>query len=237
MARPIIAWSFSALNTFENCARKYWATKVRNLVSDINSDNLEGEADHKALQYHFAKGLPLPPKLAGLQPLSARIQSAPGETYVEYGMTLRQDFVPTKFNDWDNAWVRGAADLIKVNGTAAAYFDWKKGKYRESDDQIELTSLLIFAHFPQVEKVSGGLVFYNDGKVYPHIVHRADQSRLWNGFITRVKEMEQAKLEDSWPTNPNPLCGGCAYKDCPFNTVDERLAAEAKGLKWKWRPA
>lgn len=225
--RPIIAWSFSALTTFENCPRKYWAVKVKKVVSDINSDNLEGDADHLAFQHHFSKGLALPPKLAGLQSLADKLRAAPGEKYIEYPMTLKKDFVPTHFKDWDHAWVRGAADFVIINGERAQYMDWKKGKFRESDDQIELTSLLLFAHFPAVQQVAGGLVFYNAGRVHPHIVRRADAPRLWNSFITRVREMEQAKLEDAWPATPNPLCGWCPYKACPHNTMDERLRKEA----------
>ena len=228
MARPTIAWSYSALSTFENCPRKYWATKVAKVVSDVNADNTEGDQDHKALQYHFQKGLALPPKLAFLQPLSDRLKAVPGERYVEYSMCLRQDLVPTHFRDWDNAWVRGAADYVIVDGEQATYLDWKKGKFRENDDQIELTALLLFRHFPQLKKVKGGLVFYNYGKVYPHIVRREDESRLWNGFYARVKEMEHAKIEDAWPTKPNPLCAWCPYKACPFNKLDERLRREGK---------
>ncbi|MEV9402363.1 hypothetical protein AB0170_26945, partial [Klebsiella pneumoniae] len=129
------------------------------VVSDVNADNTEGDQDHKALQYHFQKGMALPPKLAFLQPLSDRLKAVPGERYVEYSMCLRQDLVPTHFRDWDNAWVRGAADYVIVDGEQATYLDWKKGKFRENDDQIELTALLLFRHFPQLKKVKGGLVF------------------------------------------------------------------------------
>lgn len=236
MSRPIFAWSYSTLTAGENCLRKLWALKIKRVVSDANADNIEGNQDHEALQFHFSKGLALPPKLAALQPLSDKLRAAPGERYVEYGMTLRQDLTPTRFNDWDNAWVRGAGDLIIVNGEKATYFDWKKGKPNQNDDQIELTSLLLFQHFPKVQQVAGGLVFYNHGKVHPHIVKREDAPRLWNSFVSRVKVIEQAKIEDNWPTNPNPLCGWCAYTACPFNKVAERLAVEATGVKWKWKP-
>lgn len=227
MARPIINWSYSALNTFENCPRKFWATKIKKVVSDVNNDNLEGDADHRALQFHFSKGLALPEKLRHMQAMSDRIKAAPGEMFTEYSMTLTQDLVPTNFRDWDNAWVRGASDLLKIDGPKCNYFDWKKGKYRESDDQIELSSLLIFRHFPAVQRVVGGLVFYNHDKIYPHIVERTDESRLWNGWYGRVKVLEQAKLEDNWPATPNPLCAWCPYKACPHNKTDERLAREA----------
>ena len=226
--RPIINWSYSALNTFENCPRKFWATKVAKVVSDLNQANVDGDNDHKALQYHMSKGMALPPALTALAPLCSKLKSAPGEKYIEYSMCLKQDFTPTPWNNWDEAWVRGAGDVIIVNGDKAQYFDWKRGKFSANDDQIELTSLLIFAHFPAVQQVAGGLVFYNQGKVHPHMVHRGDASRLWNGYLSRVRDLEQSKTEDSWPATPNPLCGWCPYKACPHNTQDERLAKVAK---------
>jgi hypothetical protein len=237
MARPVIAWSFSALNTFENCARKYWAVRIGKKVSDVNKANSEGDADHQSLEHYMKTALPLPPHLRNLMPLLDKIRAAPGEQYVEYSMTLDQQMTPCRWNEWDKAWVRGAGDYVKINGTQATYFDWKFGKPSQSvEDQVNLTSLLIFRHFPQVQTVRGAMMYFNHAKHAHHSVLRQDESLLWNGFISRVKEMEQAKLEDNWPTNPNPLCGWCPYKECPFNRQDERLATEAKGLKWKWTP-
>ena len=228
MTRPVIAWSYSALNAFENCPRKYWATKVAKKVSDVNQYNMQGNDDHEAIEHFHKKGLPLPARLSAQLPLHQKLASTPGEKFIEYSMALRADFVPTRWNDWDNVWVRGAGDWININGTLATYFDWKSGKVRKDiEDQVELTSLLLFAHFPQVETVQGGMFYFNHGKIAPHVVHRRDAPRLWNGFISRVREMEQAKLDDNWPATPNPLCGWCPYKACPHNTMDARLAREA----------
>lgn len=228
LPKPIIAWSYSALTSFENCPRKYWATKISKVVSDVNQYNVAGDTDHQAIENYMRMGLQLPENLRGLLPLFDKLKGAPGEQYVEYAMCLKQDLTVTGFKNWDEAWVRGAGDYIKVNGTLATYMDWKSGKPRdEVEDQIDLTALLLFAHFPAVQQVNGGLLYYNHGKIKPHIVKRTDVPRLWNGFIGRVKLMEDAKREDNWPATPNPLCGWCPYKACPNNTMDERLRREA----------
>lgn len=228
MARPIIAWSYSALTSFENCPRKYWATKISKVVSDLNQYNVQGNDDHEAIELFHKKGLPLPARLAPLLPMMQKLRESPGEKFVEYSMTLRQDFTPTHWKDWEGAWVRGAGDWVNVNGSMATYFDWKSGKPRNDiEDQVDLTSLLIFAHFPQVERVQGGMFYFNHGKLKPHAVDRADAPRLWNGFINRVRDLEAAKRDDNWPATPNPLCGWCPYKACPHNTMDARLAREA----------
>jgi hypothetical protein len=225
--KPIQPWSYSALNTFENCPRKFWATKIAKIVSDVNNANYVGDVEHQAIQHYLQKGLMLPPEVVSFKPLLDKIKAAPGQQYVEYAMCLKQDMTPTRFKDWNEGWVRGATDYLKVNGAKAYYFDWKSGKYRVSEDQIELMALMIFRHFPEVQQVNAGLVFYKAGRVHPHIVYKTDEPTLWNGFISRVRDLEQAKLTDNWPATPNPLCGWCPYKACPHNTTDERLAREA----------
>lgn len=228
MARPLIAWSYSALSMFENCPRKYWAVKIAKCVNDSNRANMDGDADHQSIEHYMKSGMSLTPHLREVQPLFDKIKAAPGEAYVEYSMTLDEQMVPCRWNDWDKAWVRGAGDYVKINGDVATYFDWKSGKPRtDVADQIDLTALLLFRHFPQVQAVRGGMVYYNHGKLTPHSVNRSQESLLWNGFISRVEVLKKAKVEDNWPTNENPLCGWCPYMACPFNKVNERLAREA----------
>ena len=216
--KPIVSWSYSALSMFENCPRKYWAVKVKKLVSDANQYNIAGDDDHKAFEHYMGKGIALPPALAKYLPLLDKIKNAPGELHVEKLLCLNLNFHPCGYRDWNQAWVRGAGDVFKVDGTTLRYFDWKRGKFRPSDEQIELTSLLAFAHFPEVERVVGGLVFYNAGKVHPHIVHKSEASLLWNGWLARVRELENAVKTDTFPPTPNPLCGWCPYKACQYNT-------------------
>lgn len=220
-------WSFSALTMFENCPRKYWAVKIKKAVSDIAAHNIGGDEEHQSIEHFFKKGLGLPQHMKPLEPVFQRLIAAPGEQYIEYPMCLTEQLQPTKFKDWDYGWVRGAADYVKINGPLATYLDWKSGKPRnEIEDQINLTALMLFRHFPAVQQVNGGLFYYNYNKIKPHVVHRADESLLWNGFYTRYGAMLRAKREDDFPATPNPLCAWCPYKACPNNTMDARLARE-----------
>lgn len=218
MTRPVIAWSFSALSTFKNCPRKFWATKIAKVVSDVNQYNAKGDQEHASFENYLKKGLLLPESARHHQPMLDKLAALPGEKYYEFKMTLDTNMVPCKWNEFDIAWVRGAADFLNVFGDKANHFDWKSGKYRPSDEQLELVALLVFRHFPEVNQVNGGLVFYKEHKIHPHIVRRSDEPRLWNSFISDVKQLEEAKQTDNWPATPNPLCGWCPYKACPHNT-------------------
>lgn len=241
MARPLIAWSFSALNMFEQCPRKYWAVKIAKRVNDENQYNVGGDDEHQSLQHYASKGIMLPANLADMKKVIDVANAKPGEKYVEQKLCLTQQLTPCRWNDWDNVWVRGAGDYVKVNGEKAFYLDWKSGKKKSSDDtedQAELTSALIMAHYPAVNVVYSGILFYRYNTLNPHVAHRTDLPRIWNGYHTRVKALEQAKVNDDWPTNPTPLCGWCPDVVCPFNRMQERVAFEQAnpGQKWKWKP-
>jgi len=241
MARPVIAWSFSALQMFEQCPRKFWAVKIGKKVNDENQYNIQGDDEHQSIQHYASKGIPLPASVSALAPLIDKLNAAPGEKYIEHKLCVNEQLLPCRWNDWDTVWVRSAGDYIKVNGAHAWYFDWKSGKKKSADDtedQAELTSALLMAHFPAVTKVTSGMVFYRHNHMNPHVLHREDLGRVWNGYFTRVEVLKQAKLTDNWPTNPTPLCGWCPYMECPFNKTTERLAFERAnpGIKWKWKP-
>ena len=231
MARPVIAWSFSALQMFENCPRKYWAVKIGKQVNDENQYNMQGDDEHQSIQHYAAKGIPMPATLAPMKVLIDKLNAIPGEKYVEQKLSLTAEFLPCKWNDWDNVWVRGAGDYIKVRAPNAYYFDWKSGKKKSADDtedQAELTSALIMAHHPAVNAVTTGILFYRHNHLNPHITRREDLPRIWNGYIARVKALETAKLTDNWPATPNPLCGWCPYMACPHNTVAQRIERDKK---------
>lgn len=228
MSRPV-AWSYSALIMYENCPRKYWAVKIKK-IDDSNKNSRQGDAEHKGIEMHLKHGDPLPVGIGALTPMLQAIKASPGELYVEHKLCLNEQFVPCKWNDWDKVWLRTAADVIKVNGASAAYFDWKSGKAKSDDDmadQTDITALAIFRHFPDVQVVKGAAVFYRHDRLARNTVYRADEGRLWNSWLERLKPLKESYANDNWPVNPNPLCGWCPYLACPHNKTTERLAREA----------
>lgn len=228
MARPVFAWSYSTLTLFENCPRKFWAVKIAKVVSDDNKYNRRGDNRHKLVAGYLKGATGLPPVVASLRPLLDKVKHAPGEMYVEYEMTLTNEFVPTRWKDWDNAWVRAAADVLKVHDTRAVYIDWKDGKPGDPEDQIQLTSLLAFQYFPKVDTFVGSAVYWNHDTVSePTMVTRQQIGTLWASYQARVAKVERAILTDHFPPTPNGLCGYCPYRECQYNTAAQREAREA----------
>lgn len=215
--RPVIAWSFSTLDAYENCPRKVWATKVEKLVSDVNQFNAEGDDHHKTFEYYLKNRADLPPNLQHFRPMLDRVKATPGELYTEFKMTLDTDYNPCGWSEWERAWVRGMSDVLIVNNDKAKYIDWKFGKVKDDERQPMLTAALVFQHFPQVQQVDSALVFAKHQKIVPYRHTRAQVPELWAKFLPTVQKLTQSKINNEWPARPNPLCAYCPYLACPHN--------------------
>lgn len=218
MSRPIIAWSFSALGEFVNCPYKYWAVKVGKIVSDVNVYNKAGDDYHQQFEQYLTRGTKLEDSLQRFAPMLDKFRRAPGQLLVEQQFCLDQNYQPCGYKDWNNAWVRGAADVMVLNGTVASVVDWKFGKVKKDPEQLSLLSALVFHHYPQVQQVRGAYVYANHDKVVPFDFARSQLTDIWNHFLPDVNKLVVAKTKDEWPKTPNPLCGWCPVKTCQYNT-------------------
>lgn len=219
--KPLAPWSFSVLDTFENCPKKYFATRIAKTHSDSNEHNRDGAEKHKAFEDYLRKGRPLPADLVQHQPILDKVKASPGQLYVEYDLTITQQFVPTRSTDWDNAWLRVKSDALKVNGGYGIGFDWKWAKPKDDDRQAEITAMAAFQHFPDMHVFKFNYVFLADKypkDIMPYEFRRAQLGEMWNRWGPKVRRLEQAKLSDSWPATPNPLCGWCPVGNCGYNT-------------------
>lgn len=215
--KPLVAWSHSVLDMFEQCRRKYHAVKIRK-INDRNKFNMQGDDEHKAIEHSLKTGTRTSGMLENLNPVLDRIRAAPGEKYYEYEMTLDNEFIPCGWRDWNRAWVRGAADFLRVHGPIASYIDWKSGKFYAKDEQIETMALLTFRHFPDVQTFHGGLYYYRHNRMHPRTVHRGEEAALWQNRLHRVKQIEIAITNNQFPPSPGPLCAYCPDGTCPHNT-------------------
>lgn len=215
--RPI-AWSYSAITSFENCPRKYYEVNIAKSVKDGNETTDTNKIYHDALDARIARKKPLPGELAHLEPYAALIIGLPGETYSEADLTINEQFVPTKFNDWDGAWLRVRADVLKINGASGIGFDHKFGKPRNDADQAELTALTVFRRFPSVQHFRFIYAHLDEKKgrdLLPFDFRADQQQALWGGWMNRYARLKAAREGNNFPMTPNPLCAYCPVRQCP----------------------
>lgn len=211
----IPAWTFSQLDSFETCPRKYYLIRVAKAVKDPpNEYNKWGDEVHKALEYRIKDGTPLPEGMTQWEPLMAKIDRMPGVKVTEREFSLDRNFQPT---DWKDAWTRGKADLDITHGTKGAVYDYKTGK-RKLTDQLKLYAAYKMCYSPELEQVTTGFVWLKDKKVDIEVVTREELPAIWQKFMPTVRKLESAYERDAWPPRPNGLCKNyCPCTGCEFH--------------------
>jgi hypothetical protein len=210
-------WSYSSLKQYQNCPKQYQEIRVlKNYIIKETEQMKYGTEVHSALEEYVKNGKPLVKNYQRFQPFVDKLLEIPGTKYPEYEMALKYDKSPCDFKDEDR-WVRGIVDLLIVDGDYAFIIDYKTGSNKYPDPkQLRLMALMTFTHFPDVQKIKGGLLFLMNNSFVTEEYHRKDMDKSWGMFEQPLKRLENSFDSDVWQPNPTPLCGWCAVTSCEF---------------------
>ena len=213
--------SYSSIKAFESCSRQYHEMKVLKLYPRVETEaTIYGTQLHEQCELFIKDARPLDPSFKFLQPALDVLNAMPGRKLCELEMGVREDLTPCGFGDED-VWCRGIADLAIVDddNLTARVFDYKSGNDKYPDtDQLMLMSLLIFAHFPHVRQVSGGLLFVLKGTSAKYRVQREQEQNLWWRWRERVARLDAAHTNGVWNPKQSGLCKKhCDVVTCEFN--------------------
>ena len=209
------AWTYSHLEAFETCPRKFYHTKVLRDVDEPPSVQAEwGVRVHGAFESWIKDGTPLPDGMKQWEPLANKLARLPGEKHCEVKLALDRNFSPT---DWGNAWTRGVADLLVIHKDKALVADYKTGK-RKPSEQLQLYAAYTFAHYKEIKTVTTAFIWLKEKKVDKKQITRDEVPIIWQDFLPRVRRLESAFENDSWPERPSGLCRAwCPVLSCKFN--------------------
>ena len=213
----VVQWSFSSLKDFVGCPKRYYEVKVaKNFETKITQAITYGKEVHSALEHYVRDGHELPVNYKRFQEMLDALLAIPGQKFCEHEMGLRVDRSPCGFYAKDR-WVRGVADLLIISNDVAYVVDYKTGNDKYPDlDQLKLMALMVFHHFPEVNKVKGALLFVLRNNLISEDYERSQIDTLWDHFVPKVKRLELSYQTKEWPANPTPLCGYCPVTRCEF---------------------
>jgi hypothetical protein len=211
-------WSYSSLKQYTNCPKQYQEMRVlKNYTVKETEAIIYGKAVHEALELYVKDGKPLPKNYLRFKPMVDTLINIKGDKYPEYEMALTHSKEPCDF-DSEDRWVRGIADLVIVDGDTAYVVDYKTGSNRYPDPkQLRLMSLMLFTHFPDIQRVKGGLLFVMKNSFITEEYLRKDMDKSWGMFEQSLKRLEISYENDTWQANPTPLCKWCSVVTCDFN--------------------
>ena len=206
------AWTYSRLSGFETCPKQFYHTKVaKTIVEPETEATLWGKKVHTAFENYIVKAKPLPEGMHHWSNIAAKFANLPGEKLVEYKFAVDKNFQPAP---WDQAWSRGIADLVVRHKNKVLVADWKTGK-RKPTEQLDLYAGYIKAHWPETEIIQTAFVWLKEKKMTKKTMGVAEVPIIWQGFVPRVRRLERAYEQNTWPAKPSGLCRGwCPVKTC-----------------------
>lgn len=216
-----IKWSHSSLKQFETCQRQYHEIKVlKKWPFEQGEQALYGEQLHLAAELYVKDGTALPPQFAFIKPVLDALLAKKGTKYPEHEMALDEQLnvVP-----WDSpdVWVRGIADLLIIDEEegVAWCIDYKTGSDRYPDtNQLDLMSLMVFKHFPEVHEVRSALLFVVKNSMTKHKVVKEQEAALWWKYRERVASIASCMDTGVWRPKQSGLCKKfCQVLSCEYN--------------------
>ena len=213
-----IPWSFSKLEAYELCPKKFFHTQIaRDVKESFGPEADYGKEVHKHFELRLINGKRLPLDLTHHEPKLKKLADAPGESFPEQKLALNKDFQPTGFFDND-VWLRGIVDYAKKNASNLLIIDHKTGKQHDKFDQLYLMAAMLSAYMPDVENFLVAYYWTKSKELTPDKLKKEDITEVWAQFLPRVEAMQQAIRHDEFPAKKNFLCRRhCPVKSCPYN--------------------
>jgi hypothetical protein len=214
------SWSYSSLDLYKQCPHKYYRLRIKKDIVEPPTEHLSyGLEVHKAAEEYIRDGKEIPEKYAFIKEPLDMLNAIKGEKHCELRLGLTKGLEPCEFFAKD-VWWRGIADLIILQEDKAYVVDYKTGKSAKYADpkQLELLSLALFKHFPQVKKVKGGLLFVVANEFVKADYEQEKEGLYWTRWIEDTNRLEKSIELDVWNPKPNFSCSKwCAVKDCVHN--------------------
>lgn len=213
------SWSFSRLSNYETCPKRHYHYDIaRDIKEEESGPMLEGHTLHKAFELRVSEGKKLPLNLTRHEPWMQALINPPGEAQAEQKLALNVNFEPVGFFA-DDVWFRCVVDFTKIiDDNYALIIDYKSGKVTDDLTQLSLQAATVFHHLPSVERIKSALAFVNRDKVVTRNYYRSDLPIIWGDVLPRVKKLESAVENKSFPPKPSGLCVRyCGVTSCPYH--------------------
>jgi hypothetical protein len=214
------AWSYSSITLFHQCPKKYHHLRVvKDYVEPKTEQLLYGEELHKAAELYIKDGTPIPEQFLYIKSQLDTLNAIDGQKLCEYKMGLTASGKPCGFLDKD-VWWRGIADLVIIKDKTAYIIDYKTGRNAKYADtkQLDFLAMATFAHFPEVERVKGALMFVVSKDFIKKDYGRGDFLGLLRDALYLYVPLESAYEQDVWNPKPNFTCRNyCAVRTCIHN--------------------
>jgi len=209
-------YSFSRINTFNQCNRKF----KYNVIDKLKPEKSDTTALRKGIEIHSVlEKHPAIPNVTetNLKIASTFINSELGKFYFNLNNTrevkfgLDNSLVPVQYSK--NTLFRGFIDFVCIKDNVLMLVDWKTGKLKEQRYQ-DFTQLLLYAVFfflkyPKIEKIKISYVYVEHNCENDLMLEREFLNNYINDLLTNIVKIEESTQFDK---TENRLCEWCNYR-------------------------
>lgn len=210
----------SKLKAYETCPRQYYHVEVAKDVDPLPPDErqVQGHQVHAVLDAWIRERLAgkrgwLPPAHRWIERRLEAILSRPGlRVQSEVRLALDRQMRPC---GWDDAALRGIADLLITDGRRSMVIDWKTGKRRPWWLQLDFYALAHWRSTPGVLSVRTAFFWLREPSVDMTTMYASQRDRTDATLRRRLKEIDE---DTTWRARPSGLCKQwCPVRSCQYN--------------------
>lgn len=219
-------WSWSRAKDFARCGHQTLHVKVLKSVREEEGDAIiNGKVVHKIIEDFVKRGVAVPASHKylkdALEPFGWMRQSKTIELFIEHEMAVDRDFRPCPWFG-RKAWGRARADLLAIEGDTGFLADFKTGKFStDATEQLKLTAVLVFRHFPKLKKLTALARFLSPGTSPAYdttTVEVYDAPRIWDAFVQEhLTPLAVAYQKSEWRKTPGAHCRWCPVASCEYH--------------------
>lgn len=214
----ILPYSYSSLDSYETCPRKHYGEKLsKEFARPFNKAADEGTSLHKMAEDYAIEGKDFEHKF---KPQIVKVIDelrGKGEFFAEKELAVDHELKPCGW--WDQqAYTRSKIDLLQIGEADATVIDWKTGKADPFSTQLKHNAMLVFLHYPDVQKVFTRYEWLKEGYATKGTVYREFFEQDWKKFESRVAKYKKSFKANDWPAKRGFLCKNyCGVTTCEFN--------------------
>jgi RecB family exonuclease len=225
--RPF-SWSYSSLTDFEGCPARFAAKKFFCTTREAPTEQtVWGERVHKSFEERIRDGKPFDSGLEMYEPWARVLEKLPGEKFFERQFAVKPNHQPCS---WFEGTGRGVVDLLILHEGVATIIDYKTGKKKDDQTQLELFSWFVVNEFDfdrQFRTVKSRYIWLKYAGLTPEQLAEQkvevttkkelsylDAKLVMNKMLPRIEAMERAWNAEEFPCFPSGLCGWCPVEEC-----------------------
>jgi hypothetical protein len=224
------SWSFSRLQAYRRCplaAKLSLIDKIKEPPKEEGHPMVRGDRIHKLAEAYIkgAGKAAMPEELKAfdkeLRALRKLRKADPELVVVEETWAFRKDWSITRYDDWNECWLRVKLDVARVDGTTVYPIDWKSGKfspewnlndYMEQLELYALAGLLTYADMGPELLVIPRLKYTDAWVTYPE-----DLQVYSPGMVPMLKKKWEAAVKPmlsdrTFAPKPNRFCSTCWFR-------------------------